>query len=163
MKKKRNKLRSDLQQAVVNIALELRTAAVQAQGAGSRAVHTSSVRMETLIRQETAMKRWISYFFYRFSMIKHAAPKITNKIIRAKRVSNWYIPKKKSVCACVRLILVLVWKKIVLVLVWGTYLSTTAASPFLYCFTMSWWVNSRISVELQLCCCRNKSRVRASH
>ena len=27
-----------------------------------------------------------------------------------------------------------------------------------------WWVNSWISVELQLCCCcRNKSRVRASH
>ena len=38
----------------------------------------------------------------------------------------------------------------------------TAVSPFLYCFTMSWWVNSWISVELQLCCCcRNKSRVRA--
>ena len=36
-------------------------------------------------------------------------------------------------------------------------------SPFLYCFTMSWWVNSWISVELQLCCCSNKSRVRASH
>ena len=40
MKKKRNKLRLDLQQAVVNIALELRTAAAQAQGAGSRAVST---------------------------------------------------------------------------------------------------------------------------
>ena len=43
------------------------------------------------------------------------------------------------------------------------HLSTTAGSPFLCCFTMSWWVNSWISVELQLCCCRNKSRVRASH
>ena len=42
-----------------------------------------------------------------------------------------------------------------------THLSTTAVSPFLYCFTMSWWVNSWISVELQLCCCGNKSRVRA--
>ena len=41
--------------------------------------------------------------------------------------------------------------------------STTAVSPFLYYFTMSWWVNSWISDELQLCCCRNKSRVRASH
>ena len=45
-----------------------------------------------------------------------------------------------------------------------THLSTTAVSPFLYCFTMSWWVNSWISVELQLCfCCGNKRRVRASH
>ena len=43
------------------------------------------------------------------------------------------------------------------------HLSTTAGSPFLCCFTMSWWVNSWISVELELCCCRNKSRVRASH
>ena len=50
-------------------------------------------------------------------------------IIRAKRVSNCYIPRQKNVrvCACVRLILVLVWKKIcacvrlILVLVWGTY------------------------------------------
>ena len=34
--------------------------------------------------------------------------------IRAKRVSNCYIQKKKSaICACVRLILVLVGKKIV--------------------------------------------------
>ena len=29
--------------------------------------------------------------------------------------------KNLSMCVCVRLILVLVWKKIVLVLVWGTY------------------------------------------
>ena len=46
--------------------------------------------------------------------------------------------------------------------IWYTQLSTTAVSPFLYCL-MSWWVNSWISVELQLCCGRNKSRVRASH
>ena len=33
-------------------------------------------------------------------------------VIRAKRVSYCYIPKKKSViCACVRLVLVLVWEK----------------------------------------------------
>ena len=44
-----------------------------------------------------------------------------------------------------------------------THLSTTAVSHFLYCFTMSWWVNSWISVELQLCCCGNKKRVRTSH
>ena len=37
--------------AIVNIAIELRAAAAQAQGAGSRAVH-SSVRMETLIRDK---------------------------------------------------------------------------------------------------------------
>ena len=30
-------------------------------------------------------------------------------------------PKNPSVCVCVRLILVLAWKKIVLFLVWGTY------------------------------------------
>ena len=39
--------------AVVNIAIELRTVAAQAQGAGGRAVH-GSVRMETLVRD----KRW---------------------------------------------------------------------------------------------------------
>ena len=32
--------------------------------------------------------------------------------------------------------------------VYTTHLSTTAVSPFLYCFTMSWWMNSWISVEL---------------
>ena len=34
-------------------------------------------------------------------------------------IDTWYIPEKKSVRVCVRLILVLVWKNIVLVLVWG--------------------------------------------
>ena len=38
-------------------------------------------------------------------------PVVSTRIIRAKRVSNCYTQKKKSVCACVRLILVLVWKK----------------------------------------------------
>ena len=45
--------------------------------------------------------------------------------IRAKRVSNCYIPKKKfarvRVCACVRVILLLVGKTLIFVLVWGTY------------------------------------------
>ena len=50
-KKKQTAFRSA---AVVNIAIELRTAAAQAQGAGSRAVH-SNVRMDK--RLETAMKR----------------------------------------------------------------------------------------------------------
>ena len=35
-------------------------------------------------------------------------PVVSTRIIRAKRVSNCYTQKKKSVCACVRLILVLV-------------------------------------------------------
>ena len=35
-------------------------------------------------------------------------------------IDTWYIPQKKSVRVCVRLILVLVWKNIVLVLAWGT-------------------------------------------
>ena len=40
-------------------------------------------------------------------------PKIYQSFIRATRVSNCYIPQKNDVlCACVRLILVLVWKKI---------------------------------------------------
>ena len=47
-KKKKAAFRSA---AVVNIAIELRTAAAQAQGAGSRAAH-SSLRMETLIRDK---------------------------------------------------------------------------------------------------------------
>ena len=35
-------------------------------------------------------------------------------------IDTWYIPQKKSVRVCVRLILVLVWKKIASGLVWGT-------------------------------------------
>ena len=49
--------------------------------------------------------------------------------IRAKRVSNCYIPKKKfarvRVCACVRVILLLVGKTLIFVLVWGCLLYTS--------------------------------------
>ena len=59
-------------------------------------------------------------------------------VVRAKRVSNCYIPPKKSVlCACVRLILVLVWKsfvrvfacvRLILVLVGGRQTATVLLS-----------------------------------
>ena len=63
--------------AVVNIATELRTASTQAQGAGSRAVH-SSVHMETFIRDKRRPcpgQKWISPFrrFCVFSTAEKAA------------------------------------------------------------------------------------------
>ena len=61
--------------------------------------------------------------------------------IRAKRVSNWYIPPKKSVrvCVCVRLILILVWKNIVLVFVWGTYYVPATYVPGISRQTTVWY------------------------
>ena len=59
-------------------------------------------------------------------------------VVRAKRVSNCYLPPQKSVlCACVRLILVLVWKsfvrvfacvRLILVLVGGRQTATVLLS-----------------------------------
>ena len=93
-----------------------------------------------------------------------------------------YIPKKKiarvRVCACARvrvcstnlgfsgetLILVLVGKTLILFLVWGTYYVPATYVPGT-CYQPadhSMVPGTYVSVELQLSCCRNISRVGAS-
>ena len=66
----------------------------------------------------------VSTFYYPYDIFTYSTivSLALYGIIRAKRVSNCYIQEKKkmSVCVDVRLILVLMWKKIVLVLAWGT-------------------------------------------
>ena len=71
---------------------------------------------------------------------------IKSDIIRAKRVSNCYIPPKKSVlCACVRLILVLVWGTYY---VPDTYVCTTLYDTRYVLCTRYVWYQVRIMYQI---------------